>query len=125
MSDVSFVKTEDRAHGVKTSLETLGINPVMGKDVLIKPNFNTADEPPGSTHNDTLMALVDEIWSMGAASIALGERSFPRTADVMKKKGIVPLLKKRDVKIIDFDGLNKKDWVEFGPENTQRRPDTG
>ena len=86
MSDVSIVKTEDRAHGVKSSIQTLGINPVRGKEVLIKPNFNTADEPPGSTHNDTLTALVDEIWSMGAESISLGERSFPRTMDVMNKK---------------------------------------
>ena len=26
--------------------------------VLVKPNFNTADATPGSTHNDTLRALV-------------------------------------------------------------------
>lgn len=113
MSKVAFVKTEDRTNGVKSSITTLGLNPVKNKDVLIKPNFNTADPTPGSTHNDTLMALVDEVWNMGAKSISLGERSYPPTREVMDEKGILPLLKQKDVHIIDFDDLEKKDWVEF------------
>lgn len=118
MSKVAFVKTEDRGKGVKSSISTLGLNPAKNKDVLIKPNYNTADPTPGSTHNDTLMALVDEIWNMGAKSISLGERSYPLTQGVMEKKGIVPLLKQKDVQIINFDDLEKKDWVEFKPENS-------
>jgi uncharacterized protein (DUF362 family) len=118
MSKVAFVKTEDRTNGVKSSITTLGLNPVKNKDVLIKPNFNTADPIPGSTHNDTLMALVDEVWNMGAKSISLGERSYPPTREVMDEKGILPLLKQKDVHIIDFDDLDKKDWVEFKPKNS-------
>ena len=72
-SRVALVKTDDRKNGVKTSLKILKINPVRGNNVLIKPNFNTADTPPGSTHNDTLAALVEEIWAMGAKSVSLGE----------------------------------------------------
>ena len=56
-SRVAFIGTEDRKSGVSLSIKTLGINPVKNKDVLIKPNFNTADRTPGSTHNDTLVAL--------------------------------------------------------------------
>ena len=118
MSKVAFVKTEDRRIGVKSSISTLGLDPVKNKDVLIKPNFNTADPTPGSTHNDTLMALVDEIWSMGAKSIRLGERSYPPTREVLDQKGIVPLLKQKDVHVIDFDDLEKKDWVEFKPKDS-------
>jgi len=118
MSKVSFVKTEDRRTGVKSSISTLGIDPVKNKDVLIKPNFNTADPTPGSTHNDTLMALVDEIWDMGAKSIRLGERSYPPTREVMEEKGILPLLKQKDVHVIDFDNLEEKDWVEFKPKDS-------
>jgi uncharacterized protein (DUF362 family) len=118
LSKVAFVRTEDREKGVKSSLATLGLNPVKNKDVLIKPNFNTADPTPGSTHNDTLMALVDEIWSMGARSISLGERSYPPTQEVMDKKGVVPLLKQKNVRIINFDDLRKKDWVEFEPKHS-------
>jgi uncharacterized protein (DUF362 family) len=118
MSKVAFVKTEDRRIGVKSSISTLGIDPVKNKDVLIKPNFNTADPTPGSTHNDTLMALVDEIWDMGAKSICLGERSYPLTREVLDEKGILPLLKQKDVHVIDFDDLEQKDWVEFKPKDS-------
>ncbi|MBW1725942.1 MAG: DUF362 domain-containing protein [Deltaproteobacteria bacterium] len=117
MSKVAFVKTENRDKGVKSSLSVLGLNPVKNKDVLIKPNFNTADPAPGSTHNDTLTALVDELWNMGAKSIGLGERSYPPTREVMDQKGIVPLLKQRDVHIIDFDDLKERDWVECKPKH--------
>jgi uncharacterized protein (DUF362 family) len=112
-SAVSFMETEDRKSGVVSSLRALNINPVRNKKVLIKPNFNTADRCPGSTHNDTLVSLVEEVWRMGAKSVAVGERSYPPTKDVMEQKGIIPLLEKLDVRMIDFDGLENKDWVEF------------
>jgi uncharacterized protein (DUF362 family) len=112
------VKTDNRKTGVKTSLRVLNINPVKGKNVLIKPNFNTADIPPGSTHNDTLTALVEEIWAMGAKSISLGERSYPPTREVMQKKGVLPILDKLNVKIIDFDNLEEKDWILFKPKKS-------
>jgi uncharacterized protein (DUF362 family) len=73
-SRVALVKTDNRKNGVKASLKVLNINPAKGKNVLIKPNFNTADITPGSTHNDTLGALIEEIWEMGAKSISDGEK---------------------------------------------------
>ena len=112
------MKTEDRKRGVSAALRALDNNSVRGKDVFIKPNFNTADPTPGSTHNDTLMALVDEVWDMGAKSVALGDRSYPPTSDVMKRKGIIPLLEQKDVRILDFDTLNEKDWVAFKPKES-------
>jgi uncharacterized protein (DUF362 family) len=117
-SRVALVKTEDRKNGVKASLKTLNMNPVKGKNVLIKPNFNTADVTPGSTNNDTLVALVEEIWAMGAKSISLGERSYPLTREVMEKKGILPVLDKLNVRVIDFDHLDEKDWLLFKPKES-------
>lgn len=117
-SRVVLVKTDNRKNGVKTSLKVLNINPVKGMNVLIKPNFNTADITPGSTHNDTLVALVEEIWAMGAKSISLGGRSYPPTREVMEKKGILPILDKLNVKVIDFDNLEDKDWVLFKPKRS-------
>ena len=115
---VALVRTNNRRNGVRNSLKVLHINPVKGKDVLIKPNFNTADIPPGSTHNDTLGALVEEVWAMGAKSISLGERSYPPTREVMEKKGILPILDKLNVRIIDFDSLREKDWILFKPKKS-------
>jgi uncharacterized protein (DUF362 family) len=118
MSKVVLVKTDDRKEGVAQSLKALAINPVKGKDVLIKPNFNTADITPGSTHNDTLAALVDELWAMGAKSISLGERSYPPVREVMEEKGVLPLLERLQVKVIDFDKLPEKDWVSVKPKES-------
>jgi uncharacterized protein (DUF362 family) len=115
---VTLVKTTNRKEGVKASLKALKINPVKGKEVLIKPNFNTADTTPGSTHNDTLVALIDELWEMGAKSISLGERSYPPTREVMEEKGILHFLDKLNVKVIDFDNLQEKDWVLFKPKES-------
>jgi uncharacterized protein (DUF362 family) len=117
-SRVAFVKTESRKYGMKTLLKTLKGNPFKGKEVLIKPNFNTADLFPGSTHNDTLTSLVEEIWEMGAKSVSLGERSYPPTQEVMQEKGILPVLKKLNVQVVDFDRLDGKDWVLFKPKNS-------
>jgi len=63
---VSLIKTSDRATGIKRAVELLGINPVKGKDVLLKPNFNTADPFPASTHNDTLSHLIFHLKNLGA-----------------------------------------------------------
>lgn len=113
---VALVDTHDRAEGVNRSIDALKANPVKGKQVLIKPNFNTADPAPGSTHNQTLVALIQKLWDMGAASIRLGERSFPPTRQVMEQKGILPLLKDLDVPVIDFDTLQPNDWVKVRPK---------
>ena len=118
LSRVALLETDDRKKGVKASLEALEFNPVKGKNVLIKPNFNTADPAPGSTHNDTLLALVEELWEMGAKSISLGERSYPQTRTVMEQKGILSIMDENDVKVIDFDELEDKDWVKFKPKGT-------
>ena len=118
LSRVALVETDDRKRGVKASLAALKFNPVKGKNVLIKPNFNTADPTPGSTHNDTLFTLVEALWEMGAKSISLGERSYPQTRQVMGQKGILSILDEMDVKVIDFDDLEEQDWVLFKPHNS-------
>jgi uncharacterized protein (DUF362 family) len=117
-SKVALVSTQDRKNGVATSIQALGLNPVKNKDVLIKPNFNTADQTPGSTHNDTLVALVEEVWKMGAKTVSLGERSYPLTREVMEQKGVIPLMQKLDVSIVDFDNLAEKDWVKVDTEDS-------
>jgi len=118
ISKVALVSTQDRKSGVTSSIQALGMNPVKNRNVLIKPNFNTADDTPGSTHNDTLVALIEEVWQMGAKSIRLGERSYPLTREVMDQKGVVPILEKLEVDIVDFDYLAEKDWVKVDADGS-------
>jgi uncharacterized protein (DUF362 family) len=122
ISKVSLVKTSDRASGIKRALELFGINPVKGKDVLLKPNFNTADPFPASTHNDTLTHLILNLRRMGAKKITIGERSGPPdTADVLKQKGIYDLCKRLEVGLINFEELPSHGWVRVKPEQSHWR----
>ncbi|MGB9081538.1 MAG: DUF362 domain-containing protein [Desulfuromonadaceae bacterium] len=115
---VALVKTADRAAGIKRSIKLLEVNPVRGKRVLLKPNFNTADPFPASTHNDTLIHLVAELKGMGAQTITIGERSGPPdTADVLREKGIYELCRRLDVGLIDFEELPPSEWVRVNPPN--------
>ena len=119
---VALVKTQDRAKGVSRAIGLLNVNPIKGRQVLLKPNFNTADPFPASTHNDTLEALFVHLKSMGAKGITLGERCGPPdTAEVMQEKGIYDLCKKHDVRIINFEDLAEKDWVRIQPEGSHWR----
>ena len=113
---VAVVRTTDRMAGVKASIDLLGINPVKGRSVLLKPNFNTADSFPASTHNDTLISLIKHLKMMGAKSITIGERSGPpATSSVIKKKGIQEICRELEVKLINFEDLPEDQWVKVKP----------
>ncbi len=116
VSRVVLVRTEDRAEGVRKSLDLLGINPFKGKGVLVKPNFNTADETPGSTHNDTLKAILARARDEGAKSLAIGDRSGPPpTEQVLEKKGIRPLAGAFDAAVLNFDELGEDGYTKVVP----------
>jgi uncharacterized protein (DUF362 family) len=113
---VALLKTQDRSVGITRALRLLEFTPMKGKRVFIKPNFNTADPFPASTHNDTLRTLVEEIQERGAAGITLGERSGPpATQKVMEEKGIFSLSRELGFEVINFEDLTEADWVHFNP----------
>lgn len=119
MSLVTLCNSDDRQYGVKSVIAAIGLdqsnNPIQGKRVLLKPNFNTADPVPGSTDNSTLEALIDELWGLGAKSITLGERSWKGTRDVIEQKGVIPLLQAKQVELMIFDELPESQWVQIKP----------
>ncbi len=119
MSRIAVIATTSREKGVRKSLELLEEElDIGGKRVLVKPNFNTADPVPGSTHNDTLQALLRELKQRGASSLVIGERSGPPlpTEEVMKKKGIFHLAEKEGAEILNFERLQEKDFFHFKEE---------
>ena len=119
---VSLINTRDRAAGISRAVDLLKITSIKGRDVLLKPNFNTSDPFPGSTHNDTLTHLILHLQTMGAKSITLGERSGPPdTADVMKEKGVYELCRKLNVSIMNFEDLPQAEWVRIQPEGSHWR----
>ena len=119
ITKISLVRTRDRAEGVRKAIDLLGANPVKGRAVTLKPNFNTADPAPGSTHNDTLRSLVLSLQGMGASSITLAERSGPpNTRDVMESKGIFPLAKELGIEVVNLQELGPEGWVHVKPDDS-------
>jgi uncharacterized protein (DUF362 family) len=111
MTRVAFVKTQDRVTGVDKALDLLDIPSVKGNDLFLKPNFNSADAPPGSTHNDALSALVRWLQAMGAGRITVGDRSgMGETRDVMEQKGIFRMAGELGFETFVLDELDADGW---------------
>ena len=120
MTKISLVRTSDRSEGTRKAIDLLKINPVKGKAVVLKPNFNTADPAPGSTHNDTLRALITKLKEMGVKKITLAERSGPgpTTHDNMERKGIFIMAKELGFEILDLQAMPREGWVLVKPKDS-------
>jgi len=83
-----------------------------GEHVLLKPNFNTADEFPGSSDLDFLRVVIQLMYEASAGEVILGETStFMMNPDrVMEKKGVFSLQEIfPKLKILNF---KKGNWVK-------------
>ncbi len=119
MVRLAFVKTRDRREGVQRALQLLRFNPVQGKQVLLKPNFNSADPAPASTHPDTLRVLAEELWAMGAQSITVADRSgMGATRGVMRELGVFDMAQELEFDTLVFDEMGKDDWVVIQPPDS-------
>ena len=109
---VALVRTRDRGQGVRRALSLLDQNPVAGKRVLLKPNFNSADPAPASTHPDTLRTLIESLQEMGASGITVADRSgMAETRWVMKTLGVFALAEELGFETLVFDELtDSTDW---------------
>jgi uncharacterized protein (DUF362 family) len=118
-SRVALVRTADRKRGVTEILKLLDLRGVSGKKVVLKPNFNSADATPASTHNDTLAQIVTELRERGARTITLGESSGPpQTHGVMEKKGIFDLARDLRFDVVDYEQIAEGDWANFPAAGT-------
>lgn len=110
-TQIALVKTNDRVKGISQAIDLLRFPDFKKKDLFIKPNFNSADETPGSTHLDTLKTLIGKLREMGSGNLTIGDRSgMGNTNDVFENKKIFALAKDSEVKTIVFDELGKDDW---------------
>jgi len=112
IAKLALVKTRDRAAGIRKAIELLGINPVQGKRVFLKPNFNSADPAPASSHPATLRTLIELLQEMGAGHITLGDRSgMGHSHQVMKALGVLELAEELGFETLSFENLrNREDW---------------
>ncbi|MDR0446839.1 MAG: DUF362 domain-containing protein [Oscillospiraceae bacterium] len=111
-AEVYLVKTADRGEGVRRCLSYIGALDYTGKQVYLKPNFNTADPAPGSTHNETLEALLAAVKAASPRRLILGERSGPaEAAEVFRQRGIAELCEKYGAELLNLETLAPAEWT--------------
>ncbi len=116
---VALVRTSDRKDGVHRALELLDPPGIEGRQVVLKPNFNSADPAPASTHPDILSQVVTELHERGARSVTVGESSGPtNTHRVMEDKGVFDLAADLRFDVVNYDEIDDDAWVRFGPMGT-------
>jgi uncharacterized protein (DUF362 family) len=109
---VVVVKSEDRRDGVRRALALSGVGGLAREHVVVKPNFNSADPFPGSTHPDALETLVDWLGQSGAGRVTVADRSgMGDTREVIQAKGIVTQSKRLGYATQVLDELPARDWI--------------
>jgi uncharacterized protein (DUF362 family) len=80
-----------------------------GDEVLLKPNFNTADSPPGSSDPDFVKAVIELLHENGAGKVILGESSTLRasTRNVLKETEMLRKAEEAGAEVHCFD---EGDW---------------
>ena len=116
---VVLVSTTDRAAGVRRVLELLQPPSFQGKQVFIKPNYNTGDPAPAATDPAVLEALVQEIQGDGASQITVGDRSgMAETRSAMQQMQVFALAERYGFTPMVFDELGRDDWQYFDSRGT-------
>jgi uncharacterized protein (DUF362 family) len=117
-SKVAVALDPDRSSGARKVVQSIGLPDLESKVVLIKPNLNTADEPPGSTHVDTLRAVFEMVKAGNPSRIIVGDRSGPvNTREVFKKKGLLELADELGFEHLIFDEMPDNQWVRMEPKD--------
>ena len=108
---VALIVGNDRKNLIPAIIDLFGFGLQPGLDVFIKPNFNSADPFPGSTHIDTLRALVLKLKDLGAGPLTVGDRSgMAATRLVMESLGVFGLSKELDFDAMVLDELTADYW---------------
>lgn len=112
---VSIVQTDQREMGIRSAIELLGSErPVFtNQAVMLKPNFNSADPFPASTHNDTIETIIRLLQESDVASVTVAERSGGSSIshEVADKKGVRPIFDALGAAYVILEDLALDDWV--------------
>ena len=118
-AQVALIRTDDRGAGIQQAADLLELQSFRGKQLFLKPNFNSADPPPGSSHVDAIAALVRKLQDKGAERITLGDRSgMGNTRAVMQAKGIFTMAAEIGFDTVVFDELDRDQWMMVAPDRT-------
>lgn len=82
-----------------------------GDEILLKPNFNTGDAPPGSSDPDFVRAVIELLFEYGAGKVVLGESSTRRLSsrEVLDETGMMRKAEEAGADVVVFD---EGKWVK-------------
>jgi len=119
----AVVYSADIAKGIDEVVQKTGNLDFIkaGQKVLIKPNVNSDDPAPGTTHPEALAEMVRLVKAKGAYVI-VGDRSNPHwdTLTAMKKTGMYDAAK--DAGADEIVGFDDEEWVRVAPEKAGSWP---
>jgi uncharacterized protein (DUF362 family) len=105
----------DREVAARSLLEAFHMDDLAGKNIMVKPNFNTADPSPGSTDIATLRTVLKHVLDQGPNKVTVGDRSGPSdTRTVFEDKGVFTLSRQMGFIPMVFDELPNSEYVRIG-----------
>jgi len=120
---VALVRTDERESGIVEALRLIGgLAPAiknLGEGyLLVKPNCNSFDPYPASTHPDTIRLVIKLLIDLGLEKeqIVIGDMSGPAwlpTEMTMEKNGILSVAREFGVRVSFFEN---EDWVWVKPK---------
>jgi uncharacterized protein (DUF362 family) len=92
-----------------------------GDTIMVKPNFNTADTPPGSSDPRFVKAVIELLYEHGASKVVLGESAMFRlsTIDVLRDTGMLQAAEEAGAEVVTFDD-GEWETVETGGRYLKR-----
>jgi uncharacterized protein (DUF362 family) len=118
-SKVFITRSNNRSESIQSLLEQMNLSSVTGKRLAVKPNFNSADPFPASTHIDTLRTFILKLKEAGAESILLADRSgIGDTQKVLTKTGVMKLAEELDFEVVVLNELSEEGWVHHEAKNS-------
>ena len=107
---VSFILASgDVKNDIRKAVDLIGgLNKSLKSQdrILLKPNFNSDDPPPGSTALDFLGAVIDLLREHGCTRISVGDssgRPWVPTEKVFKNSGLAARMAEMKIPLLDFD----------------------
>lgn len=113
---VSKIRAEgnDLKQHILNAVEAIGgFGKVVEKDdqILLKPNFNTGDAPPGSSDPDFIKAVIELLYEHGAGNVLIGESSMmsASTRKIFEDTGMLNKAHEAGADLVFFD---EGDWAK-------------
>lgn len=126
---VALVRTKNREEGITKALQLIGgissaTGNLDGGYVLVKPNCNSYDPFPASTHPQTLRTVLTLLLhaELKEEQIVVGDMSGPAwlpTKATMDKTGILGVAREFGVRVSFFE---EEEWVWVKPEKALSWP---